>query len=93
MTHIRGTITKIKEITKDAFTQPVGAGTPKQLFFAYALGGGTFQFADLFAGNYAIATEHQVMLRYFNISCWNTVLNDIWFTYADGTIIADFYFR
>ena len=93
MTHIRGTVTKIKEITKDAFTQPVGAGTPKQLFFAYGVATGTFPFADLFTGNYAVATGHQVMLRYFNISCSNTALNNIWFTYADGTIIADFYFR
>ena len=57
------------------------------------MGGGNFTIADLFTGNYAVATNHQVMLRYFNISCANTALNNIWFTYADGTIIADFYFR
>lgn len=93
MTHIRGTVTKIKEITKDAFTEPVGAGTPKQLYFAYLVAPGVFAFNNLFSGNYAVAIGHQVMLRYFNISCSNTAVNNIWFTYADGTIIADFYFR
>jgi len=93
MTHIRGDVTKIKEITKDAFTEPVGAGTPKQLFFAYGLATGAFVFANLFTGNYAVATGHQVMLRYFNISCSNTALNDIWFTRADGSSLGDFYFR
>lgn len=93
MTHIRGDVIKIKEITKDAFTEPVGAGTPKQLFFAYGLATATYTFPDLFTGNYAVEEDHQVMLRYFNISCSNTAINNIWFTYADGTAIADFYFR
>ena len=93
MSHIRGSLTKVKEIEKNAFTQPVGEGTPKQLYFAYGLATATYPIADLFTGNYAVATGHKVMLHSFNISCENTALNDIWFTKADGTMLGDFYFR
>ncbi len=93
MTHIRGSVTKIKEITKDAFTQPVGAGTPKQLYFAYGLATAIYTIPNLFTGNYAVATGNQVMLHSFNISCGNTNLNNIWFVKADGTLLGDFFFR
>ncbi len=93
MTHIRGSVTKVKEIEKNAFTEPVGEGTPKQLYFAYGLATATYTIADLFTGDYADAIGHQVMLHSFNISCGNTSLNDIWFTKADGTMLGDFYFR
>ena len=93
MSHIRGDVTKIKEIEKDAFTEPVGAGTPKQLYFAYGLATATYTIEDLFSGNWAVATDHQVMLHSFNISSGNTALNNIWFTKADGTVLGDFYFR
>lgn len=93
MSHIRGNVTKIKEIEKDAFTQPVGEGTPNQLYFAYGLGTATYTIEDLFSGNYAIATGHQVMLHSFNISSGNTALNEIVFTKADGTVLGDFFFR
>ena len=63
MTVIRGSVTKIKEIEKDAFTQPVGAGTPKQLYFAYNLATAIHTIPDLFTGNYAVAIGHQVMLH------------------------------
>lgn len=92
MTHIRGIITKIKEIERDAFTEPVGAGTPQKLYFAYGLATATYQFFDLFTGNYAVATGHTIILRSFSISCGNTSVNRIWFEKGDGTDLGDFNF-
>lgn len=87
MTHIRGDVTKIYEVEKDAFTQPSEAGTPQPLYFAYALTGiGTWT-VDLFTD---IPVGHTYMLHSFNISFPSTGIQRIYFIKSDGTVLGDF---
>lgn len=88
MSHIRGIINKIKEIEKDAFTEPVGAGTPTPYYFAYALPGiGTYN-VNLFTN---IPTGHTYLLHSFNVSWLSVSIQRIYFVkQPSGTLIGDF---